>query len=247
MLKLSIITINYNDVQGLKKTVESVTNQSCKDFEYIVIDGGSTDGSAEYLSIQNDKINYWISEPDHGIYNAMNKGIKKAKGSYFLFLNSGDTLVDDKEILNSIISKLNDTAVYYAPIYLLRNDLTQTKLDYPIKLDERFLFTNTICQQAVIYHNLSYHNLYFDEKLKYISDWKMHFVLFKKRFDFIYLEIPFAVYDLNGMTSNGETKYTAHRERLRLQFFEFFFYFLKYYGTNRRVLFRLLKMFIKNN
>lgn len=247
MLKLSIITINYNDVQGLKKTVESITNQNCKDFEYIVIDGGSTDGSAEYLSIQNDKINFWISEPDHGIYNAMNKGIKKAKGSFFLFLNSGDTLVDDKEILNRIISILNDKAVYYAPIYLLRNDLTQTKLDYPVKLDERFLFTNTICQQAVIYHNLSYHNLYFDEKLKYISDWKMHFVLFKKRLDFIYLEIPFAVYDLNGMTSNGETKYSAHRERLKLQFFEFFFYFVKYYGTNRRTLFRLLKLFIKNN
>ncbi|MEO8236819.1 MAG: glycosyltransferase family 2 protein [Flavobacterium sp.] len=245
MLKLSIITINYNDVQGLKKTVESVTNQYCKDFEYIVIDGGSTDGSAEYLSLQNDKINYWISEPDHGIYNAMNKGIKKAKGSYFLFLNSGDALVDDKEILNKIISKLNNKAVYYAPIYLLSNDLTQTKLDYPVKLDERFLFTNTICQQAIIYHNLAKHNLYFDEKLKYISDWKMHFILFKKKLDFVHINIPFAVYDLNGITSNGETKYAAHRERLRLQFVEFFFYFIKYYGTNKRVLFRLLKIFIK--
>ena len=76
---LSIITINYNNINGLKRTVESVINQTYKDFEYIIIDGGSTDGSAKYISEMSDKFDYWVSEPDKGIYNAMNKGIRIAK------------------------------------------------------------------------------------------------------------------------------------------------------------------------
>ncbi len=76
-MKLSIITINYNNREGLRKTIESVVNQTCQDFEYIVIDGGSTDGSAEVIKEFEDKIDSWVSEPDKGIYNAMNKGIKK--------------------------------------------------------------------------------------------------------------------------------------------------------------------------
>ena len=85
MKKLSIITINYNNLNGLKTTVESVLNQSWQLFEFIVIDGGSIDGSKEYLGLQKDKIDYCVSEPDKGIYNAMNKGIKEAKGDYLYF------------------------------------------------------------------------------------------------------------------------------------------------------------------
>ena len=83
-MKLSVITINYNNRDGLKKTIESVVNQTYKDFEYIIIDGGSTDGSVEVLKEYSDKIDYWVSEPDKGIYNAMNKGIDIAKGEYVM-------------------------------------------------------------------------------------------------------------------------------------------------------------------
>ena len=90
MFDLSIITINYNNASGLKQTVNSVVNQSNKNFEYIIIDGNSTDRSKpiiDSLEFENLK---WISEEDSGIYNAMNKGIKRATGDYLLFLNSGD-------------------------------------------------------------------------------------------------------------------------------------------------------------
>ncbi|WP_163400280.1 glycosyltransferase family 2 protein [Flavobacterium fluviatile] len=244
MLKLSIITINYNDIRGLQKTVESVIKQSSKDFEYIVIDGGSADGSAEYVLAHDEYLNYWVSEPDQGIYNAMNKGILNAKGDYFLFLNSGDVLVDDPEIISKIVSILNHRAVYYAPIYIEQNE-NQKIVDYPSKIDEKFAFTNTICQQAVIYHASVFENNLFDEKLKYISDWKMHFSLFKRKIKFIHLNIPFAIYDSNGLTSKGETKYNSHKERLKLQFLEFPFYFFKYYGKNWRVLFKLFKILTK--
>ena len=86
-MKISIITINYQNLEGLKKTVQSVINQTYSNIEYIVIDGNSEDGTKEFLESQDSNIEYWISEPDKGIYNAMNKGILKAKGDYLLFLN----------------------------------------------------------------------------------------------------------------------------------------------------------------
>ena len=83
---LSIITINYNDVNGLEKTINSVINQTFQDFEYIIIDGGSSDKSIELIQSNKDRINYWVSEKDSGVFNAMNKGIKVANGTYLLFL-----------------------------------------------------------------------------------------------------------------------------------------------------------------
>ena len=91
-MKLSIITINLNNASGLEKTIQSVINQTYKDFEFIVIDGASTDGSVEVIKKYSSGINYWVSESDTGIYNAMNKGIRKAQGEYCLFLNSADYL-----------------------------------------------------------------------------------------------------------------------------------------------------------
>ena len=86
----SIITINFNNCAGLKRTMQSVFSQIFDDFEYIIIDGGSTDGSKEYIAEYQEKVDYWISEKDSGIYNAMNKGIRRAKGQLVMFLNSGD-------------------------------------------------------------------------------------------------------------------------------------------------------------
>lgn len=98
-MKLSIITINYNNAEGLRKTMESVLSQTYKDFEYVVVDGASTDGSDDVIrafALHTDGLEIkWISEPDTGIYNAMNKGIRMASGEYLLFLNSGDFLIAD--------------------------------------------------------------------------------------------------------------------------------------------------------
>ena len=93
-MKLSIITINLNNKNGLSETISSVIAQTFTDYEYIIIDGQSTDGSLEVIKQNANHINQWISENDHGIYNAMNKGLNLAKGEYCLFLNSGDSLYD---------------------------------------------------------------------------------------------------------------------------------------------------------
>ena len=106
-MKLSIITVNLNNAVGLKKTICSVINQTFLDIEYIIIDGGSLDGSLEIIKEYEKKITYWVSEPDSGIYNAMNKGIMHANGEYLQFLNSGDWLVND-----SIIEKFLKETTY---------------------------------------------------------------------------------------------------------------------------------------
>ncbi|MFC5413071.1 glycosyltransferase family 2 protein [Larkinella bovis] len=91
---VSIITINLNNGSGLLKTIESVVNQVFMDYEFLVIDGASSDGSVDIIKSNSNRITYWVSEPDRGIYHAMNKGIVYAKGKYCLFLNSGDWLID---------------------------------------------------------------------------------------------------------------------------------------------------------
>ena len=97
-MKLSIITINYNNASGLKETFESIKKQTCRDFEYVVVDGNSNDGSKEVIEEYQECISKWVSEPDTGIYNAMNKGAKMSSGEYMLFLNSGDFLHSDNVI-----------------------------------------------------------------------------------------------------------------------------------------------------
>ena len=92
MKPISIITINYNNASGLEKTIRSVVEQTYNEYEYIIIDGASLDKSKEVIQEYQRYIDFWCSEKDSGIYNAMNKGIQKASGEYLLFLNSGDVL-----------------------------------------------------------------------------------------------------------------------------------------------------------
>ena len=99
-MKYSIITINYNNADGLRRTIESVVSQTYADYEYLIIDGGSTDGSVNAIKEYEDKISYWVSEKDGGIYNAMNKGVKVAHGEYLIFMDSGDVFYNDRVLEN---------------------------------------------------------------------------------------------------------------------------------------------------
>lgn len=125
-MRISIITINYNNFEGLKKTVESVINQTYGNIEYIVIDGSSTDGSAEYIKQMSPYFHYWVSEPDNGIYGAMNKGIAKATGDYVLFLNSGDAFFESDTLkkVNSYLRHRQNIDVLHGKAIF--NDVEQT-------------------------------------------------------------------------------------------------------------------------
>lgn len=171
MPKLSIITINYNNLEGLKRTVESVVNQTWQEFEYIVIDGSSTDGSAEYLKDNNSAFTYWVSEPDNGIYNAMNKGIVKATGEYLLFLNSGDHLNDMSSLFKVQNQLKNEDFIYYN-INVVDND-SSFIIENPQEFSFYYLHNNLPCHQCTFIKKGVFDKLgYYDEDLKIVADWK---------------------------------------------------------------------------
>lgn len=169
-MKYSIITINYNNKEGLRKTIESVVNQSCKDYEYIVIDGGSTDGSREVIEEYADHIDYWVSEPDRGIYNAMNKGIKAAHGEYLNFMNSGDYF-RNKNVLSDTLPHLHDDIVSGNTI---NEDFSARPFHVSAHPTMIQFYNNTVDHQAsFIARKLFSHSLY-DESYKIVSDWKFY-------------------------------------------------------------------------
>ncbi|RHJ54940.1 glycosyltransferase family 2 protein [Bacteroides sp. AM10-21B] len=102
-MKISVVTVCYNAADTIERTMLSVLNQTYHDIEYIIIDGGSTDGTVDIIRKYADKIAYWVSEPDKGIYDAMNKGIKVATGEWINFMNAGDIFCD-KNVLTNIFS-----------------------------------------------------------------------------------------------------------------------------------------------
>ena len=172
MHKLSVITVNYNNLEGLKRTVESVVSQTWKEFEYIVIDGGSTDGSKEYLESQSTQIDYWISEPDSGIYNAMNKGIEKALGTYLLFLNSGDHFNDRLSLAKVHNQLLNEDFVYF-DIRIIENNKSFI-LENPEVFSFSYLHNNLPCHQCTFIKKIVFDIVgNYDESLRIVADWKL--------------------------------------------------------------------------
>lgn len=115
--KVSVVTICYNSVQFIEKTIQSVLSQTYPNIEYIVIDGGSTDGTKEIIEKYSSKITYWCSEKDRGIYDAMNKGIKKATGEWINFMNSGDCFVSENVLMDVMSEPIDsDICVVYCDV-----------------------------------------------------------------------------------------------------------------------------------
>ena len=104
---ISIITPVLNNAEYLEQTIQSVIDQDYDNIEYIIIDGGSTDGTLDIIKKYNDKINFWISEPDKGIYDAQNKGVSRATGKYFAVLNSGDFYAEN-DVVSKVASKIKN-------------------------------------------------------------------------------------------------------------------------------------------
>lgn len=215
-MKISIITVNYNNIEGLKKTVNSVLNQTYKDVEYIVIDGGSNDGTRDFLSDQNEAITYWVSETDNGIYNAMNKGIEVATGDYLLFLNSGDWLIEAKTLEDLAKTSFKADFVYGDVFLETPRGLKLNK--YPDQLSTLFLGTSALCHQALFIKKQVFeeHGKY-REDLKIAADWEQYTRLYALgKATFQYLNAPVAVYDLSGVSSGMEHKKLFRRERSKV-------------------------------
>lgn len=174
-MKLSIITINLNNRDGLQKTIDSVIGQTFRDFEWIVIDGGSTDGSKELIEQYAEHFSYWVSEPDKGIYNAMNKGIKVAKGEYLQFLNSGDWLWENITLEKVFEHHIDEDIIYGNNVEVSGNIYFSPEI-----LDTLHFYRSTINHQASFTKTSLFKDTLYDEKYKVVSDW----VFFMKKIVF---------------------------------------------------------------
>ena len=169
-MKLSIVTINRSNAEGLRKTIESVVSQSFNDFEYIVIDGASTDSSVDVIKEYQDKITYWVSEPDSGVYQAMNKGIRQVKGDYILFLNSGDFLIGS-DVLDRVMSQSKGADVLCARCNVSDNGNVVWTSNPPEQITVGVLYGVGLAHQSTFIKRELFekHGLY-REDFKYNSD-----------------------------------------------------------------------------
>lgn len=222
-MKLSIITINRNNAAGLEKTMRSVADQTFKEFEYIVVDGASTDGSVEVVKELGTKIAHlqWVSEPDSGIYNAMNKGIRMASGDYIQILNSGDCLAADdvaEKMLKSLEEKGSPSILY--------GNMVKCYPDGSRFVDKSFagreitlldMYRGTLNHDpAYIRRELFERYGYYDENLKIVSDWKWYLqaIIFggeKPQ----YTDIEVTLFDMLGISeTNKELNQSERRQVL---------------------------------
>lgn len=213
-MKITVVTINYNNLEGLRETVESVMGQSFPDLEYIVIDGGSTDGSREYLKACHQKtFSYWCSEPDNGLYDAMNKGLKHSTGDYVIFMNSGDRFFS-KETLNNVSERIvgNEDVVYgsalfrYSDGYVLR----------PPQPLERIRQELPFCHQSVfVKGDIIRHNP-FDLRFRLLGDYNMFFNLWNDGKCFKEIDTVVSIYDASGLSANSANRRTMYAERCNI-------------------------------
>lgn len=173
MLKITIITVNFNNLKGLQKTIKSVLCQNYTNIEYIIIDGDSTDGSKEFIMGYQDKFYYWCSEKDQGIYDGMNKGIAKATGDYLLFLNSGDYFIKNdslKKLLKSINNE--DLIVCRQKFISEQGKKTSSPKLYAYEIDIKFFLSSTFPHQSTLINRKLFDKIgLYDISYKTSADW----------------------------------------------------------------------------
>lgn len=229
-MRLSIITINYNNASGLRKTLTSVASQTYRDIEHIIIDGGSKDGSVEaikeYVAANPDRDPFfkhtikWVSEEDNGIYNAMNKGIKKSTGAYVQILNSGDIFAN-MDVVERMVAEI-EKAEYPELLYgnMIKKDYATGKIlgkSKEVEYSLRQYYTSTMNHDCC-YIRCDVYDKYglYDESLKIVSDWKWFLqAVGLGQVKPVYADIDVTIFDASGISErNLELRNTERRKVL---------------------------------
>lgn len=217
VLKLSIITVNLNNAIGLRKTIESVVNQIFTDYEYIIIDGGSSDSSIDVIKEFSGKITYWVSEPDKGIYNAMNKGIIQAKGEYIQFLNSGDWLVDETILSN--VFKLPRTADI---VYGHQNLIDDEGIKVHMAINENelslvYFFGDSLGHSSTFIAKRLFRDCIYDESFVIAAD-KKFFIekIISQNCTILKIDEIIANFNLKGISNDSKNKAKLREENTRI-------------------------------
>jgi glycosyltransferase involved in cell wall biosynthesis len=211
--KISIITVVYNNKDGLLQTIKSVFNQNYINKEYIIIDGGSTDGSKELLESYGNTIDYWISEKDNGIYSAMNKGIQMASGDYCIFLNSGDYFIDNFTLSELIAYSNMENIIFGDLVY--KNKIEEFTVVSPDELSLFYFVNNTLPHPCTLIRKELF-SLYgsYDEDYLICADWVFFIdMICKHHVSYKHVQKPTAVFLLGGLSSRAESELIILKEK----------------------------------
>jgi glycosyltransferase involved in cell wall biosynthesis len=211
--KISVVTVCFNAVTIIEETMLSVLNQTYPNMEYIIIDGGSTDGTVDIIRKYEERIAYWNSEPDGGIYDAMNKGIQAALGDWINFMNAGDSFDNSQSVANVVKSINPDTVICMCNWY----DVTRKEriLRHPLKIE--YLKKNIICCHQAILISLSYHRKHlFDTSFKFCADYNLVYkAVYRDRVKVQYIPEVLSCYILDeGFSARNVNK--LEREKIRI-------------------------------
>jgi len=228
-MKFSIISVCKNSEKTIENTVLSVLSQSYKNFEYIIIDGASTDKTLDILDKYKDKLTKIISEPDDGLYDAMNKGIHNSFGDYIFFLNSDDRFIN-KDILKNVYQKVenNKKELLYGDQVFFNKEKNKISVRKHNKLNKIYLIKNTPCQPATFYRKDVFEQYGgFDTEFKIVSDqeWFLRTFL-EHNISAYYLGFPITVFNQGGLSTNSNGKEKLDKERNRM--------FKKYFSDSER-------------
>lgn len=224
--KISVITVCLNAEKILKRTIESVLSQTFSNLEYLVIDGGSTDNTKKLVEGFGNKINWFISEKDNGIYDAMNKGITKATGDLLIFLNAGDYYVSSNVISYTVNKmRLNEADVFFARFIwedvsnqdIVLSDHASTEFDWDLK-------HSNFPHPATFYKRTVFSTIgKFDQHYKILADYEWNArALVKYRIPFQYISIIMALFSTDGMSNDliNSRQIEVERKQIARNYFQ---------------------------
>ncbi len=210
---ISIVTVVYNGEKFLEQTIKSVINQTCKNIEYIIIDGGSTDGTVDIIKKYEQKITYWISEKDRGIYDAMNKGAKLATGDFINFMNADDMIYCDNavELIVENINNMDDT--YYSRARIVSDTFIWIYPAINVQDYSKWLNLNLPNHQTMFFPKRFYKSISYDLRLSLTADddYKL-FALANGNTEFI--DTIFVEFKRGGVSSNHKS-YNLFLQRIK--------------------------------
>jgi glycosyltransferase involved in cell wall biosynthesis len=196
---ISVVTVVYNGAATLEQTMLSVINQTHRNIEYIIIDGGSTDGTVDIIKKYEKHLAYWVSEPDKGIYDAMNKGIDKATGEWINFMNSGDTFYSNIVIADLIGYINSNIAILYGNICFNKKAVHV----FPEKITSLyFLIGRMICHQSIFARRDLFEIKSFDIQYKTVADKEWLISMVKKKIRTKHVPVTVCNYDISGSSSD---------------------------------------------
>ena len=218
MNTVSIITINFNNVSGLNRTMQSVLSQTYKQLEYIVIDGGSTDGSVAFIEEQRRQLAYAVSEPDKGVFDAQNKGLLRATGDYVLVLNSGDELAD-ANVVSDIFTNQQHCDIVYGNMIIVNADGKSEISFMPEQITIEHMFRDTLWHPVSFVKNSFLHQVgLYDISYSIVADYDWFLrAIFLRQASLKYTNRVISVFYLGGISSDPVNDKKIRYERRRAQ------------------------------